>query len=220
MKKIDKSNFLKELNLYGYSFEKFNDVKSIYNEDKILIPVLIKYLDESEDFEDKEYLVRCLTKKGYTEVTNKLLNEFTSTDNRYYKWAIGNALYEIKDSRFIDEYIKIVKDTKNGSSRQMIVLLLGFIKSDKAKQALIELLHDNDVTSQAIESLGRYQDKTIIHHLEYFLDDENGKRWVSGIEKIKKENPHNDQYAYIDSKAAWKYIKKQAEKAIKKLSKT
>ncbi|MFZ5968240.1 MAG: HEAT repeat domain-containing protein [Bacillota bacterium] len=219
MKKLDEMEFLKELNSYGYNFKTFEDVKAIYTDDKVLIPVILKHLDMVEELNYKEYLVRCLTKRGYTEVTEKLLNEFCSSNNMTYKWVIGNALYEIRDARFINEYINIVKDPKNGSSRQMIVLLLGFIRSDKAKQALIEILHEDHITPHVIDALGKYQDKGLICHLEYFLDEENGKKWITRIERLKKENPDNIEYAYIDSKGAWKYIKKEAGKAIKKLSK-
>lgn len=219
MEEINENEFLKELNSYGYNFKTFEDVNSIYTEDKILIPVIIKYLDKVESFNYKEYLVRCLTKRGYIEVTEKLLNEFYVSNNMTYKWDIGNALYEIRDNRYIKDYISIVKNSSNGRARQMIVLLLGFIKSDEAKQTLIEILNEDHITPHVIEALSKYQDKSLVHHIEYFLDDENGRRWIARIEKIKKENPDNVDYAYIESKAAWKYIKKQAYKAINKLSK-
>lgn len=216
MKKIIESEFLKELNSYGYNFKNFEDVKLIYKDDKILIPVIIKYLDDTEDLDDKEYLVRCLTKKGYVEVTEKLLSEFNSSKDRHYKWAIANALYEIRDDRYIDKYIQIVRDSSHGRSRQMIVLLLGFLKSDKAKQVLIEILHEDNITPHVIEALSRYQDEKLVPQLEYFLNEHNRKMWIDRIETLKKEYPDNSEYKYIDSKAAWKYIKKQAEKAIKK----
>lgn len=219
IEKIDENEFLKELNSYGYNFKTFEDVRAIHPEDKKPIPIIIRYLDKVINLKHKEYLVRCLTKKGFTEATEKLLNEFFLSTNMTYKWAIGNALYEIRDKRYIKDYINIVKDSSNGRARQMIVLLLGFIKSDEAKQCLIEILHEDHITSHVIDALGKYQDKSLIHHIEYFLDEDNGKKWADRIEKIKKDNPNNADYAYIDSQAAWKYIKKQAEKSIKKISK-
>lgn len=219
MKKFNEIGFLKELNSYGYDFKTLNDVKAIYTKDKVLIPVILKYLDNVEAVNYREYFVRCLTKRGYTEATEKLLSEFKISDDSGYKWAVGNAIYEIRDVRFIDEYISIVGDAKHGKARQMIVLLLGFLKSEQAKEVLIKVLHEDHVTAHAITSLGRYKDKSIIPHLEYFFDDENKKKWIDRIKQLKEERSYDPDYAYIEVKGAWKHIEREAQKAIKRLSK-
>lgn len=219
MRELDKYKFLMELNSYGYRFRDFNEVKLIYKDDKVLIPVILKYLDSISDFSDKEYLVRCITKKGYFEATEKLLSEFYCSTKYLYKWAIGNALYTIKDTRFIMEYIKIVRDARNAGTRQMIVLLLGLIRSEEAKMALLEVLHQDDITLHVIDALSKYKDKTIIPYLEYFVDDVIEQQWISRVKKLKEEAGDNIDYKYIDPKAAWKAIKKEAQKALKKLSK-
>lgn len=216
---FNKKIFLDELNKQGYHFETLNDVKAINIGDKVLIPTLLKYLTQIENEDVKEYIVRCLTKNGYTEVTGMLINEYRSSSNSRFKWAIGNALYIIRDSRFIDDYISIIKDSDNGDSRQMVVLLLGFVKSNKAKESLIQVLQEDFLTPHVIESLSRYQDNSIISLLEYFLVEDNGKSWIERIETLKKQHPDDPDYSYIETKAAWNYIKKQAIKAIKKLSK-
>lgn len=218
MKQLNQDEFLKELNSYGYNFKTFNDVKTIYRDDKILIPVLLKYLDEVEDIDDKEYLVRVLTKESYFEVTERLLQEFFLSNNYFYKWAIGNALYIIEDERFIDEYIDIIKDCSHGTARQMLVLLLGKLRNERAKDALIKILHEDGVTPHAIGSLGKYKDKSLIPLLEYFLDEENKKQWIARRKRLKQENPDNMKHAYVEPKAAWKFIEKEARKAIKKLA--
>ncbi|CAM3158781.1 hypothetical protein STFE110948_04400 [Streptobacillus felis] len=47
------------------------------------------------------------------------------------RWAVGNAIGEIGDKTYVDEYIKIINDRSNGRDRQMIVYFMYRFKEKK-----------------------------------------------------------------------------------------
>lgn len=175
-------------NDYGFEVESYDDLKAIKRKIKKLIPVLIKYLYMFKASNFKDAIVGLLGVKRFYDATETLLNAYISDDESMDKWAIGDALYSIQDKRFEDEYIKIVEDKSNGISRQMIVILLGKLRCERAIPSLINLLQDDDVNGHAIIALGYFKNNELIKCIEPFLDHE--KRWIRreserAIKKIK-----------------------------------
>ncbi|MFX0549444.1 HEAT repeat domain-containing protein [Hathewaya histolytica] len=191
--KMDKDNILmKELielaNDYGFEVESYDDLKAIKRKIKSLVPVLIKYLYMFEKKNFKDAIVDLLGVKGFYGATETLINLYYTNSVTIDKWDIGDALYSIQDKRFEDKYIEIVKDKTNGDSRQMIVILLGKLRLEKAISILIELLKDDDVNGHAIMALGYFKNDELIKHIEPFLHHE--KSWIrketeKAIKKIK-----------------------------------
>lgn len=179
---------IKEANINGFDVEDFNELNSIKRKIQSFISVLIKYLYMFEKDNFKEAIVRILAVKGFHEATETLLNLYCSDNVTIDKWAIGDALYSIQDKRYEDKYIEIVKDKSNRDSRQMIVILLGKLKCEKAIPTLIELLKDDDVNGHAIIALGYFKKNELINYIDPFLKHE--KRWIrkeaeKAIKKIK-----------------------------------
>lgn len=104
------------------------------------------------------------------------------------RWAIGNTVYITITEDDVERILPIVQDKENGMSRQMFVAALGKVTSGKAEDVLIKLLDDEEVAAQALEALGRMKSK-------------------KAREKILTLTSH--------PKAV---IKKEAQKALKKLS--
>lgn len=167
---------IKEANSNGFNVEDFNELNAIKRKIKILIPILIRYLFEFEKKNYKDAIVGILGVKGFYEATETLLNLYFNNDILIDRWAIGEALYSIQDKRFENEYIQIVEDKNNGDSRQMIVILLGKLRCEKAIPILIDLLQDDDVEGHAIMALGHFKDKNLIEYIKPFLN--NKKTWV------------------------------------------
>lgn len=180
-------DMIKDANNYGFDVKNYDELKAIKRKIKNFIPRLIEYLDIFQTRNFKRAVIWLLAVKGFSEATEALLDAYFSDDISIDKWAIGDALYSIQDKRFEDEYIKIVSDKGNGDSRQMIVILLGKLRCEKAITTLISLLKDDEVNGHAIIALGYFKDINLIKYIEPFLNHE--KRW----------------------------IKKEAEKSIKKL---
>ncbi|HOA78529.1 MAG TPA: HEAT repeat domain-containing protein [Bacilli bacterium] len=187
--KLIDSQLLKEVNDCGYNYKNYLQIGAISKQDKVLIPVLLKHLKLLKSPQWKQIVVRSLGVRGFYDATETLLEEFHSSDNNSYKWAIGATIDNIKDKRYEDEYIKIINDKKNGTSRQMFVLLLGRLKSAKAIDSFINLLDDEDINGHIIVAMKYYKNKDLIPYIEPFLNHE--KAWIrreakKAISKLEK----------------------------------
>ncbi len=179
---------IEEANNMGFYVEDFNELNAMKRKIKNFIPILIKYLYVFEKENFKEAIVGMLGVKGFYEATETLILLYYSNNITIDKWAVGDALYSIQDKRFEEKYIKMVKDKANGTSRQMIVILLGKLRCEKAIPTLINLLQDDDVVGHAIMALGYFKKDELIKYIEPFLHHD--KRWIrkeaeKAIKKIK-----------------------------------
>jgi HEAT repeat protein len=191
MKKLDKEFLIREVKQSGVEISNINDLMNINMKYQDLVPILLKHLNDIDDENDKQFIVRCLGVKGFVEASKPLINEFYQSDNMSYKWAIGNSLSIISDTDSVSELIKIAMDKRHGISRQMIVYGFDKFRNDETKTALISLLNDEDVVGHAIHSLSKFKDKTLIKYLEPFLTYKvtwvrnEAKKAVKGLENIK-----------------------------------
>lgn len=192
MKKLDFQELVNDIREKGYNITDYNEIDSILNSKSKddLIPILIKYLKETEFEMHKDFLVRRLGVKGFHEVTGYLLKEFKNPYSGVgYRWAIGNSLSIILDKKHEKEYIEIIKNKRYGTGRQMVVITLGKLRSTDAIPVFLDLLDDEDIDGHILVALGYYKDPGLIQYIEPFLKHKN----------------------------TW--IRKETEKAIKKLSK-
>lgn len=178
---------IKEVNNNGFNIQDLNELSTIKRKIKSLISILIKYLYLFEEGNFKDTIVGLLGVKGFYDATEILIN-FYNNDMAIDKWAIGDTLYSIQDKRFEDEYIKMVSDKDNGISRQMIIILLGKLRCEKAIPTLLSLLQDSDVNGHVIMALGYFKNSELIQYIEPFLNHEKGwirKEAEKAIKKIK-----------------------------------
>jgi len=170
---MENKSIIKEINKHGYSFNALNDLLNIGKKDKVLIPIIVKYIRSEENIMLKELLVRAIGVKGFYEVTEVLLDEYLKSEDMMYKWAIGNSIYNICDYAYIHEYIDIVKNDENGMSRQMIILTLGKSKDTEALEALKQLLKSKAEISHVIEALSYFNSTELKSLVEPFCNDNN-----------------------------------------------
>ena len=114
MTEEEQKEFLNELNSFGYEFKKVLDVMTIGIKDKILVPVLLKWFEKPVvKLNDKIFIVRCLTVKGFNKATEILLKFYKELDyEEIDKWTVGNAIGVISDRRYVNDYIKIITNKK------------------------------------------------------------------------------------------------------------
>jgi uncharacterized protein YjgD (DUF1641 family) len=196
MIKLNHGMLISEVNKTGRSIKTIDDLIKMGPEDKDLIPIIFKHIETIDDEVDKGYLIRCLSVKGFSEISTKLLNEFYTAKTDNYRWIIGNAIYLIEDKSIVDELLQIVIQKKYERSRQMIVNGLGRFKTEKVKKVLIDLLDDDDVRGHALYALGTMKDKSLIPIIVPFTE-----------------------FAKFSDKTRNTYIKREAKNAIKKLEK-
>ncbi len=186
---IDISKLLLKINKLGYSMTNSNDIMRIGKNDKVLIPILIKRLQETSNIVEKDLIVRALGVKGYSEASDALLDEFEDSDHMLYKWAIGNSISIIQDKSTKDRLVKIISDNKHGTARQMMIVALGKMKIEEAIPTLINLLEDNQEVGHVICALGYYEKPELMKYFKAYLNHD--KTWVrneakKAIKKIEK----------------------------------
>ncbi|MED4206176.1 HEAT repeat domain-containing protein [Neobacillus mesonae] len=186
---IDIEQLKRDVNQEGYRIETYQDLKKLKSKDKNLIPILLKYLKSAEKNNEKEFFVRCLGVRGFTEATETLIEEFLTSENRALKWAIGNTLSIILDKSREDDYIDIIKDKQHGTTRQMFAVTLGKLKCEKAIPKLITLLNDEEINGHVIMALGYFNNYELVEKVKPFL--EHDEKWIrreaeKSIKKLEK----------------------------------
>lgn len=189
MLSLNKEKLLEDVRSHGVKLNTIDDLKYMNSEYHDLVPIILSNIEQIDDEGDKEFLIRCLGVKGFYEATPTLIREFYSTNNSLYKWAIGNSLALISDKNALDDMLRMVCEKQHGTARQMIVDGLGAFKDPRVIPVLLELLKDGDVVGHAISALSKTGDPSLVKELEPFTN----------------------------YKVTW--IRKEAAKAIKKLSK-
>ena len=112
--------------------------------------------------------------KGLEEVIPMLLEDYHSPKTEDgTRWFISDCLYQIRSKRFIKEYLEIISDSKYGTNRQMLILLIGEWKVEEAIPTLIQLLEEEDVRLHAISALGYYKREEFRPHFERFENDKH-----------------------------------------------
>lgn len=189
--KIDEDIIIKELERIGIRINSIYDLVNTTEPYSQGLPVLIEFLRKGiSDDRIKEGVIRSLAVKEATGIAGSaLLQEYNRIpkDKMMLRWAIGSSLQVVVTDEEKESIINIVTDKTNGMSRQMFVLALGKLPSERTEQILIELLDDEEIAAQAIEALSN-------------LKSQNAK------DKITELLGHSKPL-----------IRKEAEKALKKI---
>jgi len=183
---------IKELNLIGINISSVWELVNTKEKYLNAIPILLKHIQKNYHEKNKEGIVRALAVKEAIGIASPvLIAEYhrVPKDKMLLRWVIGNTIYTTITDNDIESVLSIVQEKENGISRQMFVAALVKVKSEKAEDVLIKLLDDEEVVSHALEALGRLKSK-------------------KAKEKITTLTNHSKPL-----------IKKEAQKALKKLSK-
>ena len=155
----DSENLKNELSKVGILIDDIYDLVNTRLPYPNAVPVLIELLKNGiGDDKIKEGVIRALTVREAKGKAGKvLLEEYNNspTEKMFLRWAIGNAMSVLIRNEDVPCVLDIVSNKENGISRQMFVIGLGKIKSDRVEQCLINLLDDDDVAAHAITSLGK-----------------------------------------------------------------
>jgi len=186
----EEKNLLEEIRATGVEIDDIEELMHMDQNDKALVPIVVKYIKRFEETNYRELLVRALGVKGFTEATDVLLDEFYKAENgKSYKWAIGNTISIIADPNIVPEMIEISLNKEHGAARGMIVHELWRFKDERIKDVLISLLDDEIMKGYALHSLKFLKDESTRKYAERFLD--NDIKWIrkeaeSMIRKLDK----------------------------------
>lgn len=155
------------------------------------IPVLIKHLFGNYRERVLETIIRALTVKEAKGKANKdlirLYHEIPKERNNL-RWSIGNAFVVIITKNDLEEVVKIIQDTSNGTSRHRFIEALGKIKSDRVENILIDLLNDSqyEIVANTILTLGKMKSKKAKDKIILFLDSRNKLIKENAVKALKK----------------------------------
>ena len=178
--------FERELKNLGFEFETSNQTLSFMPRNKkVIIPIVIKHYQlakEQQKFNEQNHFLSFFQFRGLEEVVPMLLEDYyyEGTPN-LTRWIISDCLYQIGSKKFVKEYLDIVTNRKFGRNRQMVVLLLGKLKEERAIPTLIDLLEDEEVRLHTINALGDFKMEELRSCFERF---ENSTH--SGLRKYAK----------------------------------
>ncbi len=190
MTEENKLRIKNDLKQRGYIINSVNELLKLSHKERELVPYLLELLDDLSDETDKEFVVRCLGVKGFTEVIPKLLTEFKSAKNNYYRWAIANSINIIHSMTIEKELIELSSNKKYGTGRQMLVLSLGEYKSDLTLNCLVNLLNDEEVRGHALQALGKCGNPEVLSDIEMYCNSENNwikKTAIKAAKKIRRK---------------------------------
>ena len=183
--------FEKEIRDCGIKFETVSKIASfVHKYNNSLIPIAVKYYNLSKNRQsdnEQNYFLSFFCIKGLDSLVPMLLNDFTQpTTTNLTRWFISDCLYHIRSMHYMDDYLKNVSDNKYGKNRQMIILLLGLLKDDRAIPILLNLLDDEDVTLHTIMALGNYKKEVFRCIFEKYAKSDNCVLRQNAIKAIKK----------------------------------
>ena len=172
-----KWRFIEELAQKGLHVDYFYHAESLMPEHKdIIVPMVMKYYDIATDRGGKGKLISLLYYKGLDDAVpfliDKLYNDVSCYDSGD-AWEICDCIYQIRSKKYIPEYLKIISDPSLGSSRQMLVSLVGEWKLEQSVPILINLLEDEGVRLHAISALGCFKREEFRPYFERFKDDKH-----------------------------------------------
>jgi HEAT repeat protein len=187
---IDENKIIEELQQVGITISNIYDLVNTTKSYSQGLPILIELLRKGiPDDKLKEGVIRSLAvkeAKGLAGAT--LLEEYNRIpkDKMMLRWAIGSALEVVVTGEELEPVINIVKDRTNGMSRQMFVLALGKLPSEKTEQILIESLDDEEVVAQAIDALSKLKSKKAKTKITELLNHFNPLIRKEALKAIKK----------------------------------
>jgi hypothetical protein len=141
------------------------------------IPILLSWLPRISDPAVKEDVIRALTVRWAKGVAAlPLVQEFRRASSEAMRWAIANALSVVADDTVFDDIVQLVRDIRNGKSREMLTLALGNMTNPQAVSVLTDLLNDEQVVGHAIMALGMLKAKDARPSIEKLA--RHPKKWI------------------------------------------
>jgi hypothetical protein len=175
----DVAPLMKELADDGFVFDSLRHFRHSGIKYTQAIPILLKWLRQTDNYDVKEEIVRTLSVPWATgRAAPVLAAEYRNSpaSQGSYKWAIGNALSIVADDSVADDVIALATDRRHGKAREMLAVALGNMKDPRVLDVLVGLLQDQEMAGHAIIGLGNLKASRARASIEPFLDDK--KAWI------------------------------------------
>ncbi len=187
LKKFDA--FMEENGIY-HSLNQEIFFKSIENKQFLCAKTLSLFFEANYDNE-KEFLIDCLLHMGYDRnlLVELVLDIFRTRGSVEYLWHYADFLYSLKNYGYMDDYLKIITDKRYGTSREMLILLVGESKKDFVIPCLMNLAADDEVVGHVLVALSYFSNKQIYQLMTGFVD--YPIKWISDVANTYVNNIKN-----------------------------
>lgn len=168
-----------ELRNVGVEVDRISELRQRRADYPRAVPVLLRWLSQVTESSVKEDIIRTLSVPwAGPDVAAPLIREFhhVASSNSPIAWVIGSALEVVANDAVVDDLIDIATDQSYGRSREMVVAALGNMKDPRAKEILIDLLEDEEVTGYAVMGLGKLKAEEARERIESLL--KHPQEWV------------------------------------------
>lgn len=183
------------VNMQGCNYNYFTDIVMRRHKDSAILSVLEGYLGKFYDEYITGQLVKVISLGGRKSAIQTILNcyfNLSDKDKISNAFFYDNAIYRIKDKRYINQYLSIIEDKENAHRFPFTMQMMGKWHDENTKMILISyLLSDNEQLLWCVlNALGYYKnDITVINALSDFLNlsDQNTeirKKAKSVLDKI------------------------------------
>lgn len=147
-------------------------IEPAYFDEERATPHLLKWLPAIADPSHKETVVRHLKNPAARGIAVDLLIEEFRHAPDDLRWVIADTLQYIVTPKQHDAIVELAATHRYGASRQMLVDMLWRVKTDRAREVIIDSLKDPTVVLHASSALRRsVGNKQAITHLEPLARD-------------------------------------------------
>ena len=168
-------HILDEVNALGYKFSNLSKLAEC--EDSRFIPIIFEHFGKFEDSAFNEELIGALCFRNYHSCTPQLLTLYKNEKDDQMKYRLSNSLFNLRNRKYIPDYLTIVTNDEYGKSYDMIMDILYKYHVTEALPILIKLFekYPNEWTF-AFMRLGKtHHDPIIVPYLQELATHENSE---------------------------------------------
>jgi len=120
------------------------------------VPILLSHLPRPYPSAVRVGIARALAEKGTRALSwDALIRFYKDEADERVKSAIAGALGTIADDKVIDDVLALVRDTRHGSARVLLLMALERSKDPRGMQTIVDLTDDPDLKKEVQVIIGR-----------------------------------------------------------------
>jgi hypothetical protein len=138
-----------------------------------VIAVLVEWMTRLDNEAVKGDIASALTfRSADAELARFLVAQFESAPpDSFLQWTVGNAIGAMAQVVVVDDLIRLVSVSEYGDARgQLVRALAGFGGDPRVETTILELLSDESVAVEAIETAGRLRLADAVDPIRAWLD--------------------------------------------------
>ena len=181
---------LREIRNLGFDYKYLTDITHRNNTDKKMLDVMLKYIGRFTDEWISAVLVSAVGIKGNISATDVILESYMISTGRNKQMNSGyydNALWRIKDKRYISAYLTILSNPDEAARFPLTMIMLAKWNVVEAKPFFIKYLNcsNDNLVFLSVEALSFYADDGTKKEIEK-KEKSSNKDLVAAAKKAKK----------------------------------